>query len=82
MEFIKKITGINIATFLRGWMYKPSVQAEHSQERKLINRGYSWKWGIYITLTRIISGDNKEVAGIYPKWADNSIHKYEAWETG
>ena len=37
------------------------------------------EYGTYITLVRIRSGDNREVATIFPKPEINSVSKSEAW---
>ena len=46
-----------------------------------LKQDYRQKYGTYITSITMRSGYNNKVTDIYPKLANNSICKYEAWET-
>ena len=41
---------------------------------------YRQKYGMKINFTRIISGERKEVAVIFPRLASNPSSEYEAWK--
>ena len=46
-----------------------------------IKQYYSYKYGFYVTLKRIISGNNNEVSTIYPKLENNSSRQTNTWVT-
>ena len=63
------ISGVNIA-------FKKILQAEMLYIRQYYRR----KYGISITLMRIISGDSDEIADIFPKFARKSSSESQLWE--